>query len=83
MAYYTDEQRKERLYREYDYFRFETRNDLSGGIKVTQVSNCGDQFAEKLAADTAIFISYFMLFHYPHLNGFSGMDTVRWEIIKL
>jgi hypothetical protein len=80
MAFYTKEQRKEPLIRHYNYFKFETKNDLSGGVKVYETHTCGSQFEKRLAAETANFIAYFMLFHYPHLNGFSGMDTINWKL---
>lgn len=86
MAYVSNEKRKEPFIWCGDYFKFETRYDLSGGINVSILDYISVERAkeyaknkEVLAEDIACFIGNFMTFHYHTLNGFSGLDTLKWN----
>lgn len=78
--YFTNEERKESWIREEDYHKFVTRRDLSGGVDVYPTSYSPINEPSSLAQDVASFIAQFMLWHYPRLNGFSGMDCIEWRI---
>jgi len=79
--YFTEEERKQPWVREEDYFRFETKRDLSGGVDVYPL-NYGNLVLNEsyLVRDVASFMANFMLWHYPRLNGFSGTDCIQWRI---
>ena len=81
MSYLTDEERKKPLKWQEDYYTFVTKVDLSGGIDVyPNFPKIGKERAkEVLAQDISCFIAQFVLFTHPRLNGFSGMDTLKWK----
>jgi hypothetical protein len=86
--YYTDEERKRAWTYHATFYTFITKYDLSGGVIVKQdISDPRNTIdavikskPEFLVRDVAEFIANFMLWHHPHLNGFSGMDTIKWTI---
>jgi hypothetical protein len=78
--YFTNEERKMSWIRDEDYHKFITRVDLSGGIDVYPDSYTPIDKPSSLAQDVASFIANFMIFYYPRLNGFSGMDCIEWRI---
>lgn len=77
--YFTDEERKASWRRDENNYKFVTRQDLSGGIDVYPLfhASMDDSY---LAQDIGCFIAQFMLWNYPRLNGFSGMDCIEWRI---
>lgn len=84
--FFTEEERKDTFEYTADWYKFETRIDLSGGIKVKPIYEDGDigyNYPSKLVArDVAIFIAHFMLSIFPRLNGFSGFGAVEWEFLE-
>jgi len=82
MAYLTEEERKESFVHHCGYHIFSSCVDLSQGVKVTPIRYFYNYpiSKEQLAKDTAIFIAYWMNLFYPKLNGFSGLDTIKWTI---
>lgn len=79
--YFTSEERKTSWIRDEENYKFVTHQDLSGGVDVYPINeDAGDD--SYLAQDIACFIAHFMLWKYPRLNGFSGMDCIQWRINK-
>jgi hypothetical protein len=78
--YFTAEERKVPWIFHEDYHHFVTRADLSGGVDVYPTNYAPSDEPASLAQDVASFIAYFMLWNYPRLNGFSGMDCIEWRI---
>ena len=84
MSYLSDLERSEVLVREYDYFRFKCVADLSSGIEIKLLDNKYDlanftkRYPEKLAAETARFTMWWTINFHRKLNGFSGIDTVKF-----
>lgn len=79
MPYLTDEQRKKPLEYYAHGFTFACKHcDLSAPVEVS----CRSPWYSKkhLAAAIAEFTCHFMIWIHPHLNGFSGIDTVQWDI---
>ena len=90
-GFYSKEDRKEPLIHNCDFFSFRTHIDLSGGVFVVPLDLEDNRFnlfneeakaelATALAKDVAVFIAWWMLNIYPHLNGFSGIDTIEWIV---
>ena len=75
------ERRENRVYVTNDnQIQFNYKNDLSSGVKISHVHS--EKIShEMLAAATAEF-----MFHWlptlEKLNGFPGLDTIKWSITK-
>jgi hypothetical protein len=78
--YFTNEERKTPWLRDENYHKFVTRQDLSGGVDVYPDHYAPLDNESLLCQDVASFIAQFMLWKYPRLNGFSGMDCIEWRI---
>jgi hypothetical protein len=80
----TNEERKQPLVWVEEFHKFVTKADLSEGVDVYPRFLIENKEKEKevLAQDIACFIAQFMLFTHPRLNGFSGMDTIKWKFHK-
>lgn len=79
MAYFSDEERKKPLQYYAHGFTFSCNHcDLSAPLEVSCRSLWYSQ--KHLASAIASFISHFMLWIHPHLNGFQGLDTIEWDI---
>jgi hypothetical protein len=78
--YFTNEERKASWIRDEDYYKFVTRQDLSGGVDVYPIDHLPALRDSSLCQEVACFIANFMLWKYPRLNGFSGMDCIEWRI---
>lgn len=80
-AYYTEKEREKVFVFEGDHFTFKTRYDLSHGIEVIPNSRLNkEEQSSLLAIDISLFILYWNENHRERLNGFSGLDTVKWNI---
>lgn len=80
-AYYTEKEREKAFVFDGEHFTFKTCNDLSHGIEVTPNApiNKEEQY-NLLAIDISLFTLYWNENHRERLNGFSGLDTVKWKI---
>ena len=79
MKYLTNEQRKQKYVYVVNRFTFETNCDLSDTVKVHHFRQ---GLEEHLAQELGCFIGSWMLNIYPQLNGFPGLDTVKYELIN-
>lgn len=75
----TAEDRKEKLQHGCDYFIFETCLDLSEPIKVIPYGNINEVSLQIYSRDVARFISWWTIFVFKDLNGFSGFNGVKFE----
>lgn len=78
MPFLTDEQRKEPLERYINGFTFKTKVDFSGGVEVesnTYVKATVNRYSQALAS----FICFWTREYMPLLNGFSGLDTIKFN----
>lgn len=82
MTYLTDEERKEDCtYTTNDNcFKFSFKRDLSGGVKVRAIYLEEELPRNKVAQAVAEFMLYWMLNTYEKLNGFAGIDCVKWDV---
>jgi hypothetical protein len=78
--YLTEEERSVIITYHTDYFDFKGRTDCSGGIEVTPLYKYNEEI---LCSATAQFISNFILWTFPRLNGFSGISTIKFNIKEL
>lgn len=78
-GYMTEEERKQPFSYFTEGFQFETCVDFSLPVKVTPL---GEYNKEMLCKAIASVTAHFMLWVHPRLNGFSGVDTIRWNIVK-
>jgi len=84
-AYITTEERKKKLTHMCNYFNFESCIDLSQGVKVTPILRGKDMVEipfNVIAQDIACFTAWWTMNILPTLNGFSGLDTIKWEFVK-
>jgi hypothetical protein len=75
-----DERKAVQTYETNNDVQFVYRQDLSGIVEVRIVE--GENFNERLASAMTEFIGMWMLLNYPHLNGFSGFDTIKYRVEK-
>ena len=78
-GYCTDEQRKQSLDHRCNHLDFKSCIDLSVGVKITCF------YSDKVSLtnytkDIASFMTWWTLNVLPMLNGFSGVDTIKFEI---
>ena len=78
-TFFTDGDRKQRTISSYGSFTFEHCVDLTGGVIIHPPKEYND---EMLAKAMTRFIGMFAVQTLPHLNGFSGFDTIQFEIKK-
>lgn len=81
MNFLTPEERNQIVHFSGTEFEFRSSRDLSLGVQVKAIYD--ETSHEQLCADIALLIADFMLHTYPQLNGFSGMDTVQFEIVNV
>lgn len=83
MAYLTKEQRKEKLVHSCDGFTFTSCVDLSIPIKVTAYTDSSTERAGRypglFAVAVANFTGWWIFAFHGKLNGFPGLDTLRFE----
>lgn len=82
MAYLTEEERKKPFSHVCDYFIFESCVDLSIGIKATPiVPDKSNEMVNPdiIARDVATLTTWWIMNILPTLNGFSGIDTIKWD----
>lgn len=86
MSYLTEAERKEKIIHNCEYYQFESCVDLSEGVKIKQLYYRDDDLIktnpEKLAADVAQFTIWWTYSFHKKLNGFSGIDTIRFNVVK-
>lgn len=84
MSYFTTEERKAKIAYHGDYFTFKSCADLSMGVTITMDDYYSNKdfmlYVPKLISDTARFTTHWMVNFKPKLNGFSGMDTVKFNL---
>lgn len=82
--YYTEEERKKEWTFECDNFTFKTCRDLSCGITVTprnpNLNYPIRELMNMLAQEISQFTFYWSFYHRGNLNGFSGLDTIIWNV---
>lgn len=84
--YNTPAEKTARIFHSCDRFSFESCVNLSQGVKITPLVD-GDESdkpvkvkRDHLIADVAQFTLWWTLNIYPELNGFSGIDTIVWNL---
>lgn len=82
MSYLTNDERKEMCTHHGNYYTFHYIRDLSEDVQLYQKYTGRDVTTQKerLAADVMQFTAMWMLDTFPRLNGFPGIDTVRFII---
>lgn len=78
MKYLTNEQRKEKYVEIVNHFTFESCIDLSVPVKVHHFK---PGMEAQLAQEVGCFIGRWLRIVHPQLNGFPGLDTVKYELI--
>ena len=77
-GYLTKEDRKELLERGLEYTTFKTCLDLSKPIEITMYGQRGELTLEQYSRDVASFMAFWTNFVLKDLNGFSGMNSVKF-----
>lgn len=80
-GYLTNEDRKQPIEHGCDYFTFKTCIDLSEPIKVIPYGNLKEYELNKYSIDIASFICWWTNFVHCDLNGFSGFNNLKFELI--
>lgn len=83
MAYLSDKERKEPIKRICRYYEFTSCADLSQGVKIRPLTENPEYKTATylIAQDVASFTAWWINAVHKNLNGFSGMDTIKWEVI--
>lgn len=82
MSYLTQEERKQPISHMCNYFTFKSCADLSQGVKITAITG-NPKYKENpnlIAQDVACFTCWWVLTFRENLNGFAGLDTIKWEV---
>jgi len=79
MKYLTEVERKQRSMDIFNGFTFEYTVDLSDEIYIHPPINHTE---EELCSAITQFVGMFMVTTYGKLNGFNGLDNVKFKIIK-
>lgn len=78
-GFYTDEERAEVRVSYYDGFYFKGRVDNGDTVEIFTP----DTYTEtQLAAAIARYTAKFIIWDWKKLNGFQGIDCIRWDIKK-
>lgn len=77
--YYTSEERKLPFEYNGDKYTFKSVKDLSGVIEVSRQPYTYTDSIDLYTKDLIGFIIHHRHFHWEHLNGFSGYDTLRFK----
>ena len=80
--YYTELERQTTCTHRGRYLEFTAKRDLSGVVEVKPIHRDEyDVFSnlQILAEDISGFMLQWAIFDYPHLNGFSGTDCIKWN----
>ena len=80
-GFLTDEDRKQPLTHQSNYFEFETCIDLSKGVRVIPYGNQSVFSVNDYSNDLAEFMIWWTNFVWKDLNGFSGFSHVKFELI--
>lgn len=83
MAYLTDKERKKPIVHLCDWYEFTSCVDLSQGVKIRPIIDKPEYRANLslIARDVASFTTWWIINFHGDLNGFSGVDTIKWEMI--
>lgn len=73
----SDEERKKKIDHYSNGYLFESCIDLSIGVTVTK-KDWQDDSKENLAAAVAEFITFWRINYRDRLNGFAGVDSIKW-----
>lgn len=81
--FYTEEECKQEWVFDCEHFRFVTCRDLSKGVTVmplvSKVQYLDEELMNKLSNEISRFTFYWTFYHKGKLNGFSGLETVKWN----
>lgn len=83
MSYLTQEEIKEHISHHGEYFKFSSCVDLSQGVLVQPLYHDLKDIMvkpERLIMDTALFTSWWINNFHKRLNGFSGLDTIKYTL---
>ena len=84
MPYLTETERKQPIRHMCQWYEFSSCADLSEGVKIKPIVDNPDFRGEKainlIARDVAQFTAWWMISFHGKLNGFSGIDTIKWEM---
>lgn len=78
-GFLSSEDRKEPLVHTCDHFTFRTCLDLSEPVLITPLGLSKTAALDKYTQDVSMFISWWMNFVFPDLNGFSGFSGVKFQ----
>jgi len=79
--YNTKEEKLQPIEHVCEWFRFKSTVDLRNGVEITPIVHYSEGIeVDRLMADVATFTAWWMLWIYPEINGFSGIDTVKWKL---
>lgn len=85
MAYLTEDQRKEKIIHNCNYFQFESCADLSIGVTIRCLHYGLNEILKKkpeiLASDSVQFAMWWSRNFHTKLNGFSGIDTIKFTLV--
>ena len=85
MSYFTEEERKEHLIHNCEFFQFESCVDLSKGVTIRAIHYELDYILknkpEALASDSVRFGIWWNNNFHKKLNGFSGIDCVKFTLV--
>jgi hypothetical protein len=81
MSYISKEERKKPLEHHVNGYLFKSCIDLSNGVTVVRMEYA-DHSNEALSKAVAEFTAWWTVNIHRYLNGFSGMDCIRWTIIE-
>jgi hypothetical protein len=77
-GYLTQEERKYPIGHGCTHATIEAVADLSGGVTIKPY--CGNYTKEQMACDVAQFTAWWCREIHKRLNGFSGLDCIKWII---
>lgn len=77
--YYTQEERKLPFEYSGDKYIFRSVRDLSGVIEVSRQPYTYTDSIDMYSRDLIMFINIHRNFHWEHLNGFPGYDTLHFN----
>ena len=79
MAYLTQEERKQQCQDYYNGFTFDCIRDLSQPVVITgDIAN-----TKRLCSAITNFIGMWMYSTHKNLNGFAGLDTIKYEFKEI
>lgn len=83
MALLSDKERKEPFTRSVYWLSFSSVVDLSEPVVVTMIGTRTEISGNMLAREISAFTAWHVRNILPQLNGFSGYDTIQWNLSTL